>query len=326
MLSVRMFGGFTIAVDGARIADELGPSGRGLSGYLFEFPGRVHRRERLAEQFWGRLEPERARAALNTALWRCRRLLALDPKSENGRNLRTTGSEVVLEPAPWLDIDTHRFGTAVKNLLKTGDSLNATYLNELEAAVESYAGPFLDGEDGEWILEERERLHSLYVRAMIELMRSFALLNRYEEAIAAGRRILSSDPFRESVHRKLLLLLVLNGQRGAALRQHEQWSALLRQELGIGPMPETTQLIAEIRSGHAFDQLDALLAHHFRGIAASSGSIGISPPSEQRPAFPPPPVTRQDGVRPNGGSQQACPSGARADDHVKPRKARRYHG
>jgi DNA-binding SARP family transcriptional activator len=282
MLSVRMFGVFTISLDGARI-DELGPSGRGLSGYLFEFIGKVHRRERLADQFWGHLDAERARAALNTALWRFRKLLTLERRSDNGQNLRTTGSEVVLEPAPWLDIDTHQFGTAVKRLLSVQDSANNACLSELEAAVETYAGPFLDGDDGEWILEERERLHSLYVRAMIELMRCYARLNRWEEAIAAARRILADDPFRESVHRDLLLLYVLNGQRGDALRHHEHWSVLLRQELCIGPMPETVRLTEVIRSGQVFDQLDALKAHHLGHVvpttAAAPGitSSGVQP-------------------------------------------------
>jgi two-component SAPR family response regulator len=52
---------------------------------LFDSIGRVHRRERLADQFWGHLDPDRARAALNTALWRFRKLLARDPESGGGR-------------------------------------------------------------------------------------------------------------------------------------------------------------------------------------------------------------------------------------------------
>ena len=84
MLSVHMFGVLTISVYGQRIADDLGPSGRSLSGFLFQFIGRIHRRERLADQFWGHLDAERARAALNTALWRFRRILAQDPRSDGG--------------------------------------------------------------------------------------------------------------------------------------------------------------------------------------------------------------------------------------------------
>jgi DNA-binding SARP family transcriptional activator len=260
MFSVHMLGVLTISVDGRRIADDLGPNGRSLSGFLFQFIGRIHRRERLADQFWGHLDPERARAALNTALWRFRKLLAHDPLSAGGQNFRTTTSDVILEPAPWLEVDTLCFGTTVKRLL---DQQNIVDAYELERAVESYEGPFLDGEDADWILQERERLHSLYVRAVVELMRRYGRLERYEVAVAAARRVLAADPFREAIHRDLLILLLLNGQPGEALRQQSRWSAKLQEDLGICPMPQTVRLVDEIRSGKVFERLDMLRTQHF---------------------------------------------------------------
>jgi DNA-binding SARP family transcriptional activator len=264
MLSVRMLGVLSVSLDGERLPEDLGPAGRLLSGYLFEFIGRVHRRERLADQFWGHLDPDRARAALNTALWRLRKLLARDLNSQGGQNLRSYGSEVVLEPAPWLTIDTHRFGAAVKELMhpQTGEDSSAR-LAVIEAAVESYVGPFLDGDDADWVLEERERLHSLFVRMASELVSSYGAAERYDEAIAAARRIIAADPFRESIFRKLAVLLVLNGQRADALRHYERWSGLFRRDLGIDPMPQTLRLAEEIRSGQIFEHLDAIKIQYF---------------------------------------------------------------
>src|SRR6266852_99445 len=278
MLSVRMLGVLSMSVDGRRVGDDLGPSGRSLSGYLFEFVGRVHRRERLAEQFWGHLDPERARAALNTALWRLRKLLACDPSSDGGSNLRTSGSDVVLAPAAWLDVDTLRFDLAMKHLLHQHNGNGGeSGLEALENAVETYTGPFLDGEDADWILEERERLHSLYIRAVTELVRSYARIERYEEAIAAARRILTADPFRESVHRDLLILLVLNGQRAEALRHHDRWCALFRDELAISPVPDTLRLAEDIRSGLIFDKLDGLTAKRFSQVQAKPSAESPNP-------------------------------------------------
>jgi DNA-binding SARP family transcriptional activator len=259
MLSVRMFGAFSISIDGQRLPEDVGPAGRQLCGYLFEFTGRVHRRERLADQFWGHLDPDRARAALNTALWRLRKLLARDPGSKGGQNLRSYGSEIVLEPAPWLDVDTHSFDAAMKDLFDPRlSALASARLSMLEAAIDCYAGPFLDGEDADWILEERERLHSLYVRAASELVSIYGLSNRHEEAIATARHVMTADPFRESTFRKLMILLVLNGQRGDALRQYERWRAMFRRELDIEPMPQTIRLADQIRSGQIFEHLDHL--------------------------------------------------------------------
>jgi DNA-binding SARP family transcriptional activator len=192
---------------------------------------------------------------LNTALWRLRKLLARDAHSDGGRNLRTTGSEVVLEPAPWLDIDTHRFCAGVMRLLKCPGALESEHsCRDLEAAISAYGGPFLEGEDADWILEERERLRSLYVRAGSELVRLYGRSAHYDDGISIARLILATDPFRESIHRDLLVLLLLNGER---------WSAMLRQELAIQPMPQTLQIVEEIRSGRIFDRLEGLRNEYF---------------------------------------------------------------
>jgi DNA-binding SARP family transcriptional activator len=254
-----MLGVLKISVDGQRINDDLGQTGRLLSSYLFEYVGQVHRRDRLVDMFWGRLDPVRARAAFNTALWRLRKLLACDPCSGGDQNLRTYGSEIVLEQAPWLKIDTHSFASAVKQRTVSQSAAEAAArLTALESAVQSYAGPFLEGEDADWILEERERLHSLYVRAESELVRCYVYSESYEDAIAAARRILVADPFREGVVRTLAILFVLNEQRANALRYYERWLASFRAELGIEPMPQTIRLIEEIRSGCIFDNINAL--------------------------------------------------------------------
>jgi DNA-binding SARP family transcriptional activator len=265
MLCIRMLGVLTVSIDGRRINDDLGPTGRLLSGYLFEYSDHVHRRERLVDMFWGRLDPDRARAAFNTALWRLRKVLAQEPRSEGGRNLRTYGAEIVLERAPWLTIDTHCFASAVKQRLESQSVAEvAARVAVLESAIQNYAGPFLEGEDADWILEERERLHSLYVRAESELMRCYGSNECYEDAIAAARRILVADPFRESVFRSLALLLVLNGQRGKALRHYERWRTSFLTELGVDPMPQTIRLAEDIRSGKIFDNMDTLKEQFFR--------------------------------------------------------------
>jgi DNA-binding SARP family transcriptional activator len=263
MMTISMLGTFSITVDKRRVTEELGVGGRMLAGYLFEFPDRAHRREKLADRFWGHLDPERARAALNTALWRIRRLLSHEPLSQGGENLRGAGIEVVLEIPPWLDIDTHRFGHYVRQALDPNVHQTELRIPWLESAADLYLGPFMEGDDADWILEERERLHSIYIRAGAELVRVYGSLQRFEEAIAVARRILSVDPFRESIHRTLSVLLVLSGQRVAALKHYDRLKLMFREELGIDPMPDTLRLGRDIRSGAICDRLDALKAGYF---------------------------------------------------------------
>src|SRR3712207_6566843 len=106
MLKVTLLGGTSFAIGNAVIKSDLGPAGRLLACYLFEFAGRAHRRERLADLFWGELEPEKARSAMNTAVWRIRKMLNLGGNG-NARHLITIGEDVVLEPSPTVYVDTH---------------------------------------------------------------------------------------------------------------------------------------------------------------------------------------------------------------------------
>src|SRR4051812_28269611 len=93
VLKVMLFGGVSFSVEGAVLKSDLGPAGRLLACYLFEFAGRVHRRERLADLFWGETEPDRARSALNTAIWRIRKILEIGSKGA-AKHLMTVGNDV----------------------------------------------------------------------------------------------------------------------------------------------------------------------------------------------------------------------------------------
>jgi DNA-binding SARP family transcriptional activator len=128
-----------------------------------------------------------------------------------------------------------------------------------DAAIEHYKGPFLDGDDADWVLQERERLHGLYVRTVRELMRIAARDRQYERALDYGRKILAVDPFRESVQREVMLLLVMDGQRANAIRAYQSLRRLLKNELGIDPMPDTKSLHESIVSGEIFSRLQS---HH----------------------------------------------------------------
>ena len=194
MLNVTLFGGASIAVNTTILRPDLGPSGRMLAFYLFEFPGRSHRRERLADLFWRDLDAEKSRSALNTAIWRIRKILELG--SEGGAHqLMTTGNDVILHQSISLQVDTHRLQQAARRAAARTDEseLSETELQELSAAVEGYNGPFLDGYDEDWVLQERERLHCLFVRTAFELMRVAAIQREYERALDFGRRILALD-------------------------------------------------------------------------------------------------------------------------------------
>ena len=175
MINVALLGRMSVSIDNKRVALNFGTRGRLLAGYLFQFPGRVHRREQLGDMFWEQSSQQQARAALNTALWRLRRVLAMDGEAGGCDFIHSGGDELVFEPSPEMRIDTHDFDGAVRRALDSRCAQEReSRCVSLEAAVNRYAGSFLDGDDGDWVMAERERLHSLYVRCLCELMRTHA--------------------------------------------------------------------------------------------------------------------------------------------------------
>jgi DNA-binding SARP family transcriptional activator len=239
------------------VKSDLGPIGRLLACYLFQFFGRVHRRERLADLFWGETDPEKARSALNTAIWRIRKILELGAKG-TARQLITIGGDVIFEPSQSVQVDTHQLQEAYKLVSKHPHASALTEHDEqtISAAIDCYGGPFLDGYDDDWVLQERERLHCLFVRSTFALMRCAAMRRQYERALDCGRRILATDALRESTQRDLILLLVLNGQRAEALHAYHRLKDLLRSELDIDPSPETKRLYSETLSGEIFNRIN----------------------------------------------------------------------
>lgn len=264
MLKVTLLGEASFSVDGTVIRSDLGPAGRLLACYLFEFMGRPHRRERLADLFWGELEPKKARSAMNTAVWRMRKMLDLGGKG-NGRRLVTIGEDVFLEPCTSVQVDTQALQGLSKRALgkPQGAIRSPTDEGEIGAAIDSYGGPFMDGDDGDWVLQERERLHSIFVRSTLELMRYAARLGEHERALEYGQRIIETDPLRESVQRDVMLLLVLTGQQAKALVAYQNLRRILKADLGIEPMPDTKRLHQEIESRTIFDRMDGYVSLHF---------------------------------------------------------------
>jgi DNA-binding SARP family transcriptional activator len=251
MLDVSMLGGFRLLIDGQRPQTDVGRPIRLLIGFFCTFLGKPHRRERLTEIFWPDLDPSRARAALNTGLWRVRKLLSEGCGEDGARCLLTTGTEVVLVYSSFMSIDVQSFlGRADSASTTLQDHRCGTYaaMDRVEAAVETYTGPFLDGDDGDWVLEQRENLHTRFARVAVDLVRVYGRAGRFEDGIALARRILAFEPHREGTIRDLLVLLVRNGQRAEAIRYFERWRSLLAEDLSLEPLPLTLALAAKIRS------------------------------------------------------------------------------
>ena len=79
---------------------------------------------------------------------------------------------------------------------------------------------------------------------------ALAKLSLAERRLADAQRYaaesLKLDPYREDMHRLTLKVLAAQNKLPAAKKHLNEMSALLKQELGVTPSPETLRLAAEL--------------------------------------------------------------------------------
>lgn len=242
-LSVSFFGPTLFYWDGKPFALGLKGTTLELLWYLMINAGHEIRRECIAERFWQASDEARQRSALNSALWRIARKIPPHP----GLKLRTTDATVCMTIDDAIPVDGRDLSALVDEACHV-DRLGRPCAERLEAALRASDAPFMDGLSADWALAERERNSSMRIRGLIALMRWHGDDRRYEDALQLCRRILREDPFRESVQIDMMWLYVLNGQRAQAIRQYHAFAAVLSEELGIEPMPETRALFDHIRN------------------------------------------------------------------------------
>jgi tetratricopeptide (TPR) repeat protein len=125
----------------------------------------------------------------------------------------------------------------------------------LERALALMRGDFLDGfplDSGpfaDWVATMRDQSRGVTLRTARALALTYARQGDPIAAETATRRWLALEPWDESAHRHLMRLLARQGQRAAALAQHEACRRVLADELGVEPEAETNRLAAAIQAG-----------------------------------------------------------------------------
>jgi len=255
-LTLKLFGGLQIALDGKPLT-KLTKKEQALLGYL-AVTGRTWSRDSLSTLLWSEVEEAKARKSLGVALTHLRRHLA--------DYLHITRQEIGLKPNQpyWLDVSVfleafpHQFDHAVDptNWLKQ-EPLLPEQADCLKKAIELYQGSFLDGFSvihaplfEEWVLNKQEQFHLLAIQAFYQLAGDTLRRADYKLTIEYLRQLVSLDPLQEEAHQYLMLAYANLGQQVAAVQQYETCRRVLDKELGLTPMPETTALYQQIKTGN----------------------------------------------------------------------------
>ncbi|HSN77047.1 MAG TPA: AAA family ATPase [Anaerolineae bacterium] len=246
--------------------------------------GQHHSRDTLATLLYPETDQSRARAALRRTLSSLRTGIG-EPW------LAVERDSMALPSAPGLYCDVDQFQRLLAECHDHGHGEHdvcARCLGPLAEAVALYRDDFLAGFSlrdsaafDEWQFSEAERLRRELVSALERLVRGLTVAGRLSEATEHAQRLLASDPLHEPAHRVLMLLYVWTGQTQNALRQYRECVRVLSEELGVGPLPETTRVFEAIKERRTPPPPAALRAASLR--SAQQAPI---PPLAPTPAPP----------------------------------------
>jgi len=148
-------------------------------------------------------------------------------------------SLVMLDPQSiWCDV------VEFKNLIHSSQKDDS--LDIFKQAIEYYRGPFLDGlqfsdePEFENLIElERFTLERNYLNLLHKLIMAEKQDENYESAIEYAYQYLAKDNMAEEIHRQLIMLFGLTGNREWALKQYKICEEVLRSELQTEPSMKT---------------------------------------------------------------------------------------
>jgi DNA-binding SARP family transcriptional activator len=265
-LRIDVLGTPRIEVDG----EPLGVDTRKATALLayLAVTGGVHGRDLLVDLLWPDAEPDRGRAAL-------RRTLSTLRSALGGRWLDAGRAAVGLELEDDA-IDVRRFRALVASA-----GGGAAGIRPLTAAVMLHRGDLLAGFGlrDSVAFDDWQRLAAATLRGELEialdrLVGALAEAGRADEAIAHCQRRLALDPLHEPAHRSLIRLYAASGHRAEALSQYRQCVRVLDRELGVRPLPETSELYDAVNEGGAVEWPAAPRADHVPQHAPDRPLVG----------------------------------------------------
>jgi len=252
--SLRVFtlGGFSVERNGHVISNDEWPryKTRDLLKVLLTSPDCPFAVEQLCEAIAPDASPRAALSNVRARISELRR--SLEPGLARGRDSRFVariGEAYTFRVTPDVWIDALEFESSVTSAQRETDIGNwADAVAAFEKALQLYRGEFL-AEDRyeEWALAPRHRLQVLFLDSLETLATCFAELGRLRQAISCCRRILSVEPYRESVIYRLMQYQVESGQRAQALETYRRGTAALKSELGVDPSKKMLDLHREAR-------------------------------------------------------------------------------
>jgi DNA-binding SARP family transcriptional activator len=203
-----------------------------MLAYLVTRPDLSATRDQVLDALWPDLDPEVAVNSLNQTVYFLRRVFEEEYSDDLSPGYVHHDSDVV-----WLDSDlVSSRSVECRQLIR--DLPNRPAPADVDRLTRMYRGRFaLDFEYEEWAEAYRDTLHATYLEIVERSVLDDFTSGHYDRGINIARRALEVDPSAEQIEICLLRLYRVTGAHSAAAEQYAHYAAVMRDELGVEPLP-----------------------------------------------------------------------------------------
>ncbi|MGN6688617.1 MAG: BTAD domain-containing putative transcriptional regulator [Actinomycetales bacterium] len=236
---VHDLGSLSVEADGLPVVLNGKRMAAALAVLLINLNEKV-RTDTLIEAVWGAEPSPRAPAALDTLLWRLRRVLDPGRPSRSSSAVLQTEQQGYRLTLPPETVDSCRFEAAARAVSQQDSTGDPQEILELTgSALTLWRGrPYDDVDDDGWLEPTRARLSEQHLVVQVARLEALLAAGQPELAVTELVPILAEHPFAERLWCLRLLALYQAGRPAAALEAYADVRRTLDRELGMQPGAE----------------------------------------------------------------------------------------
>ena len=138
------------------------------------------------------------------------------------------------------EYDVQNFLTAIENARVAKNEQGK--ITAFKSAVDLYKGLYLPEIDEVWAVADRQRYLNHFIKSVEELLSLLMNNKEYKSALSYCEKVLSQDSCNEEIHRIIMNVHALMGNKAAVSHQYETCASILEKELSTEPSPQTRTL------------------------------------------------------------------------------------
>ncbi len=217
---------------------------KSVFAYLFAHPERSHPTERLTDIFYPDRDVGKAKKDLYSVIFFIREILEPDREKGERPQLLLQGSQgYYLSPNKRIWVDVQQF----RRLVKEGDGLisngeETIGIDKYRQASALYKGDFAEELYDSWAEDIRTDLRNVYLKCLKRLGDHHFQAGDHATSLEYLRLIIEREPYQEDVYCRAMECLGRLKDRAGIIRLYERLQRLLKEDLGLEPLPVTKEV------------------------------------------------------------------------------------